>query len=190
MGKFTLGFILVILIIGGCAYYIYRTTGYKFGLDSTILSKGTINISTQDFIDGGKIPADFACDGRNVSPTFLLEHIPSDSKSLVIILDDSDSNPKYFTHWMAFNIDPGVSTIESSKVLGNATVGINDFGNPEYDGPCPPVGETHNYYFRIYALDRVLNLAPNSKRTNLDAAISGHVIAKGQITGTYSRLAN
>ena len=190
MGKFTFGFFLVLLIVAGCGFYIYKTTGYMFGLDSTIFSRGTINISTQDFISGGKIPSDFTCDGRNVSPTFLLEHVPGDAKSLVIVLDDANSTPKYFTHWLAFNIDPNTNIIETSKVLGNSVVGMNDFGNPEYDGPCPPFGETHTYYFRVFALDTTLNLNENSKRVNLESAMNSHIIARGLTSGTYLRKEN
>jgi Raf kinase inhibitor-like YbhB/YbcL family protein len=190
MGKFILGLLLALLVIAGCGYYIYRTTGYTFGLDSTILSKGTINLTTQDIVNGGKIPADFTCDGRNISPTFLLDHIPSDAKSLVIVLDDADSTPKYFTHWLAFNIGPWTTSVESSKVLGNAIVGVNDFGNNEYDGPCPPAGETHKYYFRIYALDTMLNLNQEAQRKGLDSAMNGHIIGKGELTAEYSKVAN
>ncbi len=187
MGKFILGFFLILLTATGIGYYIYRTTGYTFGLDRTIFSRGTINITTQEFANGGKIPPDFTCDGRDTSPTFLLEHIPGDAKSLVIVMEDMNSNPKGFTHWLAFNISPDSGSIEGSKVLGNATLGTNDFGNIEYDGPCPPAGETHKYYFRLYALDTTLNLPESVKRPALDAAINGHIIAKGEISGTYTK---
>lgn len=190
MGKFILGLFIALLIFGGCVYYIYRTTGYKFGIDSTIFSRGTISITSQDFLSGGKIPPDFTCDGRNVSPTIFLDHIPGDAKSLAIILDDVDSDPKYFTHWLAFNIDPNITMIETNKVLGNAIVGINSFGNPEYDGPCPPPGTKHNYYFRIFALDTALNLSQNAKRANLENAMYGHIIGKGITSVTYQRPTN
>ena len=190
MGKFFLALLLIFLILAGSGYYIYRTTGYKFGLDRTVLSRGTISITTQEFLNGGKIPPDFTCDGADLSPTFLLEHIPSSAKSLAIVLDDASSNPKGFTHWLAFNISPNLGSIEGSKVLGNAVVGANDFGNVEYDGPCPPAGQTHNYYFRLYALDTTLNLSSTATRPAFDDAINEHVIAKGEIWGTYVRIAN
>jgi Raf kinase inhibitor-like YbhB/YbcL family protein len=190
MGKFILWFLIPVLIIAGYAFYTYKTTGYMFGLDQTIFSKGSISITTQDFADGGKIPSDFTCDGLNLNPTFLLEHVPDYSKGLAVILEDSDSKPKNFTHWLAFNISPYSSSIEKSKVLGNAIVGTNDYGNAEYDGPCPPAGEMHKYYFRIYALDTTLNLDENAKRSDLNSAMKGHIIAAGEISGTYIRIAN
>lgn len=190
MGKFFLALLLVFLIIAGSGYYVYKTTGYKFGLDRTVLSKGTINITTQEFLNGGKILSGFTCDGTDLSPTFLLEHVPSSAKSLAIVLDDASSNPKGFTHWLAFNIPPHSGSIESAKVLGNATVGTNSFGNVEYDGPCPPTGETHKYYFRLYALDTTLNLSSTATRPAFDDAINKHIIAKGEIWGTYVRMAN
>jgi Raf kinase inhibitor-like YbhB/YbcL family protein len=190
MRKFTLWFLVPILIIAGYGYYTYRTTGYAFGLDQTILSKGVINITSQSFINGGNIPSDFTCDGQDLSPTFLLERVPDYAKSLALILDDSNSNPKYFTHWLAFNIGPYTTSIESTKVLGGAIVGTNDYGNPEYDGPCPPKGETHKYTFTIYALDTTLNLDEKAKRADLDNAMKGHFVATGKITVTYTRVAN
>ncbi|HKB88469.1 MAG TPA: YbhB/YbcL family Raf kinase inhibitor-like protein [Patescibacteria group bacterium] len=190
MGKFFVGLLLVFLILGGAAYYIYTTTGYKFGIDSTILSHGTINISNQEFVNNGKIPSSFTCDGENLSPTFLLQHVPSTAKSLAIILEDTDSAPKYFTHWLAFNIGPSTETIEASKVLGSATVGTNDFGNTEYDGPCPPSGVSHKYYFRVYALDTMLDLTSSATRSSFNTAINGHVITTGEIGAYYTKVAN
>jgi len=190
MGKFILWLILPILLILGVCFYIYKTTGYMFGLDKTIFSKRTIGITTQSFADGGSIPSDLTCDGLNLSPTFFWQFLSDDTKSLAIVLEDSNSNPKNFTHWLAFNISPYDSTIESAKVLGNSIVGTNDYGNKEYDGPCPPVGETHKYYFRIYALDTTLDLGETAKRADLDSAMKGHIIAAGEISGLYTRVAN
>ena len=190
MGKFFLWFILPILVVISYGYYTYQTTGYAFGLDRTIFSKGTINITTQRFMNGGQIPAENTCDGRDLSPAFIFDRIPDYAKSVVLVMDDADSNPKYFTHWIAFNINQYTTSIDSSKYLGEAVVGTNDYGNQEYDGPCPPVGETHKYYFRIFALDIVLTLDETAKRSDLDAAMKGHIIANGEIYGIYTRVAN
>lgn len=190
MGKFFLWLLLPIFIILGVCFYIYKTTGYEFGLDNTIFFRGSISITAQDITDGGEIPSDYTCDGSNLSPTLLLENVPDYAKSLAVILEDSDSTPKDFTHWLAFNISPYNTSIEGSKVLGNAVVGTNDYGNMEYDGPCPPAGETHKYYFRVYALDTTLNLDDTAKRVDLDNAMKGHIIANGETSVIYARIAN
>lgn len=190
MGKFFLTLIFIFLIILGACYYIYRTTGYAFGLDKTILTKGTMGISAQNFADGGVLPQDITCDGQNLSPALTLSRVPDYAKSLVLILDDADSNPKYFTHWIMFNISQYTTNLESGKVLGNVITGTNDYGNQEYDGPCPPNGETHTYYFRIYALDTTLSLDGTAKRVDLDNAMKGHIISSGELKGTYTRVAN
>jgi Raf kinase inhibitor-like YbhB/YbcL family protein len=190
MGKFFLWFLLPVLVIVGFGYYTYKTTGYAFGIDKTILSKGTITITTQSFLNGKEIPPDFTCDGQNFSPSFFLEHVPDYAKSLVLLLDDQDSNPKNFTHWLAFNISPYTTSIEGAKAIGGATLGTNDYGNVEYDGPCPPIGQTHKYFFRIYALDTILNLDEGARRSDLDTAMKGHIIATGETAGIYGRVAN
>lgn len=187
MGRFLLWLVIPILAILGYGFYVFQTTGSFFGIEHTIFFTGAINISTQGFMDGGIIPSDYTCNGENLSPPFILQRVPTDAKSLAIVLEDSNSSPKNFTHWLAFNLNPYTTTIVSSKVLGNVVVGTNDYGNSEYDGPCPPPGETHKYYFKIYALDTVLNLDQNAKRADLDKAMNGHIIATGQILGSYTK---
>jgi Raf kinase inhibitor-like YbhB/YbcL family protein len=137
------------------------------------------------FQEGATIPSKFTCDGADASPPLQIADIPSGAKSLALIVDDPDAPSGLFTHWLVWNLSPQTSTVaEGSAPKG--VHGTNDFGKSGYGGPCPPSG-THRYYFKIFALDRELDLSSGAKRTQLDAAMKGHVVAQGELMGRYSR---
>jgi Raf kinase inhibitor-like YbhB/YbcL family protein len=144
-----------------------------------------MKITSSAFQEGGNIPSKFSCEGADTSPPLQISDVPSGAKSLVLIVDDSDAPGGLFTHWTVWNISPQTTTIaEGSPPKG--IQGTNDFGKSGYGGPCPPSG-THRYYFKIFALDRELDLHSGAKRGQLDAAIKGHVVAQGELIGRYSR---
>lgn len=173
--------IVILLALGGIYYY----ASYGLGIKKSILTKATISISSQEFSKGSSIPLRFSCEGGNVSPSLVLDRVPFDAKSLVLIVDDPDSGTTAFNHWIVFNIDPSITNIEEGKIP-NALLGTNDFGELKYMGPCPEVGK-HKYYFRIYALDTILDLDEGVKRPVLDKAMEGHIIASGETFGTYEQ---
>jgi Raf kinase inhibitor-like YbhB/YbcL family protein len=144
-----------------------------------------MKITSSVFQQGGNIPSKFTCDGADTSPPLQIQEVPPTAKSLVLIVDDPDAPSGLFTHWIIWNISPQASTIaEGSAPKG--VEGMNDFGKSRYGGPCPPSG-THRYFFKIFALDKELDLPAGSKRAQLDTAIKGHVIAQGELMGRYSR---
>src|SRR6266581_1480345 len=144
-----------------------------------------MKIMSSAFQQGGNIPSKFTCDGANTSPPLQISDVPSEAKGLVLIVDDPDAPSGLFTHWAVWNISPQTSTIgEGSTPKG--VQGTNDFGRSGYGGPCPPSG-THRYYFKIFALDRELDLPAVARRGQLDAAMKGHVIAQDELMGRYSR---
>ena len=144
-----------------------------------------MKITSSAFQHGGNIPSKFACDGANSSPSLEIADAPSGAKSLVLIVEDPDAPSGLFTHWLVWNISPQTSAIgEGSTPKG--VQGTNDFGKSRYGGPCPPSG-THRYYFKVFALDRELDLPFGAKRSQLEAAMKGHVVAQGELMGRYSR---
>jgi len=144
-----------------------------------------MKITSSAFQQGGNIPSKFSCDGANTNPPLQISDLPSEAKSLLLIVDDPDAPSGLFTHWVVWNVSPQTTTIsEGSTPKG--VQGTNDFGKSGYGGPCPPSG-THRYYFKIFALDRELDLPFGAKRGQLDAAMKGHVIAQGELMGRYSR---
>ena len=145
----------------------------------------SMKITSSAFQEGGNIPSKFTCDGSDTSPPLQITSIPSNAKTLVLIADDPDAPSGLFTHWLVWNIPLQTSSIaEGSAPKG--VHGINDFGKSGYRGPCPPPG-THRYSFKIFALDRELDLRAGAKRSQLDAAMKGHVIAQGELLGRYAR---
>jgi Raf kinase inhibitor-like YbhB/YbcL family protein len=143
-----------------------------------------MKITTSAFQEGGNIPSKFSCDGGNSSPPLRISDVPTEAKSLVLIVDDPDAPGGLFTHWAVWNISPHTTAIAEGNTPGVA--GTNDFGKSGYGGPCPPSG-THRYYFRVFALDREMDLHSGAKRGQLDGAMKGHVIAQGELMGRYSR---
>lgn len=179
MGKFWFG-ILLFLALGGGIFY-------KYFFDKTIFSKGTIAFSVQEFSNGELIPKRFTCEGPDISPSFLIERVPGDAKSLAIIVEDPDATPEVFTHYILLNVDPQIGSIDQGVIPANTIVATNDFGKQEYNGPCPSLG-SHKYVFKVYALDSEINLPESAKRAEVDNAMRGHIIAKGEYSGTYSKI--
>src|SRR6266487_6195886 len=145
-----------------------------------------MKITSSAFQEGGDIPSKFSREGGNVNPPLRIEGTPQNAKSLVLIVDDPDAPVGLFTHWLVWNIDPKTTEIAENSVPKDGVQGTNDFPGQRYDGPQPPSG-THRYYFKIFALDRTLDLKPGAKRKEVDAAMKGHVISQGQLMGRYTR---
>jgi Raf kinase inhibitor-like YbhB/YbcL family protein len=144
-----------------------------------------MKITSSAFQEGGNIPSKFTCDGSDSSPPLQITGVPSEAKTLVLIADDPDAPGGLFTHWLVWNIPTQTNSIaEGSAPKGMH--GTNDFGKSGYKGPCPPPG-THRYSFKIFALDRELDLRPGARRSQVDAAMKGHIIAQGELVGRYAR---
>ena|SRR5947209_1601384 len=144
-----------------------------------------ITVTSSAFAAGGNIPEQYTCKGANVSPPLLFRGIPQNAKSLVLIVEDPDAPSGLFTHWLIWNIDPHTTTLAEKSVPSGAAQGTNDFGKTGYGGPCPPSG-THRYFFRIFALDKTLELKSGAKRQDLDKAIAGHIVGRGELMGRFA----
>jgi Raf kinase inhibitor-like YbhB/YbcL family protein len=147
--------------------------------------RARMNITSSAFQKGGNIPPKFTCNGSDTSPALQITGVPSEAKSLVLIADDPDAPSGLFTHWLIWNIPPQTNSI-SEGIAPKGVHGTNDFGRSDYKGPCPPSG-SHKYSFKVFALDRELNLRGGAKRSQLDAAMNGHIIAQGELMGRYAR---
>lgn len=134
------------------------------------------------FSNDGSIPERYSCNNENINPTLLISDYPPQSKSFVLIVDDPDAPKGVFLHWLVYDI-PVCEVIEQNSIPGKQ--GINDFGNIRYDGPCPGSG-THRYYFRVYALDTLLNFAEGMQREEIEDAIENHIIDVAEVCGLYS----
>ena len=144
---------------------------------------GLLYVTSSAFEEGAPIPVKFTCDGENISPPIEIDHIPQQAVSLALIADDPDAPGKTWVHWVMWNI-PVTHHLKENQAHG--IQGMNDFGKNNYGGPCPP-GGTHRYCFKIYALDCILFLPLTANKHDLEKAMSGHILAFGQLTGTYIR---
>ena len=145
-----------------------------------------MKLSTKAFSGTRPIPERFTADGKNVNPPLAISGVPREAKSLVLIVDDPDAPMGTWNHWLVWNIKPDTTAIAEDSGPRGAGVGRNDAGTSRYFGPSPPRG-THRYFFRLYALDKVLALSADSDRDALDQAMQGHVLAHAEILGRYGR---
>jgi Raf kinase inhibitor-like YbhB/YbcL family protein len=152
-----------------------------------------IQVLSTAFHQGETIPVQYTCDGNNVSPPLHWDSVPEDAQSLALVCEDPDAPAGVFVHWLIFNFPPIVSNLPEALpttgtlVESGASQGRNDFNNIGYDGPCPPPGNLHRYYFRLYALDTRLRLPKGATKYELARAMEGHILATGQLMGTYKR---
>ena len=149
-------------------------------------------ISSPAFASGAEIPKANTCQGPDVSPLLTWIDHPPQTNSLALIVDDPDAPAGTWVHWVMWNIPAATHLLpenvpKSGQLNSGAIQGRNDFGKTGYNGPCPPPGKTHRYYFRLYALDVKLTLQPGATRQEVDAAMKGHIIGKAEHMGTYRR---
>ncbi len=140
----------------------------------------------------GRIAQVHTCGGRNISPPLSWDNVPEGAKSFALICDDPDAPMGTWVHWVLYGIPASVRFLPEAVPLreqlsDGSRQGKNDFGKTGYGGPCPPRGRPHRYFFRLYALDDVLSLAPGLTKKALLKAIDGHVLAEAHLYGTYGR---
>jgi Raf kinase inhibitor-like YbhB/YbcL family protein len=145
-----------------------------------------LDVSSTAFSEGQSIPEKYTCDGENVSPPIKWSGAPANTKSIAIIVEDPDAPSGTFTHWVLYDI-PGTTKELAEGSSGSGKEGVNGFGNKGYGGPCPPPGGAHRYFFRVYALDTASLGNPGLSKEDVTAAMKGHILAQGQLMGTYKR---
>lgn len=149
-------------------------------------------LKSPSFDSGDSIPEECTCDGSNISPTLTWQGVPTNTESIALIMEDPDSPSGNWVHWVIYNLPEDMTTLSSSVpkeqiLFDDAQQGINSFLNVGYDGPCPPPGAVHRYYFRVYALDTDISLESGATKEELEDAMRGHILAEGELMGTYQR---
>ena len=174
MEKWVAIFMLVVTILLGC-------------VKKEMKKELTIRLEFDTF------PEKYTCDGDDISPKIIIEGLSNETKSLAIIMDDPDAPFRTFTHWLIWNIEPTnviPENIPKESEISEpikAKQGINDFGRIGYGGPCPPAGKPHRYYFRVYALDTMLDIEAGADRKSLEKAMEGHILQYGEAMAKYGR---
>lgn len=160
---------------------------------STAKSAAPLTLTSTAFSAQGEIPGRHTCEGEDVSPALSWSGMPEGAKSLVLIVDDPDApDPKApkmtWVHWVLYNLPPSATSLaEAARELPAGTrEGLNDWKRTGWGGPCPPIGR-HRYFFKLYALDRVLPDLGQANKAQVEKEMQGHVVAKGELVGTYEK---
>jgi Raf kinase inhibitor-like YbhB/YbcL family protein len=153
-----------------------------------------VKLTSTAFTDGGAIPAQYTCDGDNVSPPLAWSGVPAGTKSFVLICDDPDAPGKTWVHWVAYcipgeaqSLAEGLPTLKILRQHGSMEQGVNDFRLVGYGGPCPPPGKPHRYYFKLFALKTPPEVGPGATKADVERAMAGKVVDQTQLMGTYQR---
>lgn len=154
---------------------------------------GSLELTSTAFAEGGTVPSRFTCEGDDLSPPLAWKDPPDGTKSFAVIVDDPDApDPKApkqtFVHWVLYDLPADTRALPQGTKTPpqGARAGKNDFGKTTYGGPCPPVGR-HRYFFKVYALDTVMQDIGHPTAAELTKAMTGHILARGQLMGTYEK---
>ena len=149
-------------------------------------------LSANDIAAGAAIPPRFTCQGEDISPSLAWSGVPDQTKSFVLIVEDPDAPSGLFTHWVIFNIPPGLRSLREGasphgQLPSGSSEGKNDMGKLGYSGPCPPSGKPHHYHFKLYALCDNLSLKSGANRAQVLAAIKGLTLGETELVAIYQR---
>ncbi len=151
-----------------------------------------LQITSTAFAEGQSIPQKYTCQGSDISPPLAWTNTPANTKSFALIMDDPDAPMGTWVHWVLYDLLANTTGLpedvaKTQFIAGNAKQGLNTWPHLGYGGPCPPPGKPHRYFFKLYALDTLLDLKPGLTKKDLLKAMEGHVLAEGQLMGTYQR---
>jgi Raf kinase inhibitor-like YbhB/YbcL family protein len=151
-----------------------------------------MKVTSSAFQEGASIPKKYTADDKDVSPPLRWEGAPEGTKSFALICDDPDAPRGTWVHWVLFNIPGDKSELPedvpaSAKPADGSRQGKNDFGKLGYGGPAPPPGKPHRYFFKLYALDSMLDLKEGASKQDVEKAMANHVLGQGQLIGKYGR---
>ena len=171
--------------VGLLVFWIAALTFFKGGAAMAFELKSSV------FNDKGAIPSKYTCDGNDVSPPLIWSGAPVGTKSFALIADDPDAPVGTWVHWVMWNIPATTTGLKEATDKGaslpdGTKQGTTDFKRTGYGGPCPPSG-THRYYFKLYALDTVLDLDQTTTKSKLESSMKGHVLGQATLMGTYAR---
>ncbi len=151
----------------------------------------SFTLTSTVFAQGESIPVRYTCDGEDISPPLQWDDLPEGTQSLALIMDDPDAPAGTWVHWVLYNIPADKRALSEGipadrELPDGSRHGQNSWGRPGYGGPCPPSG-THRYFFKMYALDTMLDLDPGASKEALLKVMEGHVLAQAELMGTYQR---
>lgn len=164
----------------------------NMGTSDLSTSVMSMELSSPAFKEGETIPKTYTKDGQDVSPPLEWSTPPSATKSLALICEDPDAPSGTFTHWLVFKVPAEAQKLDEKlqpepTLSDGSAQGTNDFKRIGYSGPAPPAGKPHHYVFTLYALDDNPSIKAGATKDQLMAAMKGHILDRGRLTGTYER---
>lgn len=181
-------FLWVLFVIIIIASIVFLSTKEKTEVPAI---QTTMKIESSAFLDGEAIPSKYTCDGSNINPSLSFSDIPSNTQSLALLMEDPDvpvsiRSDGMWNHWVVFNIPPETRKIgEGSEPKG--IQGITTSNSLGYGGPCPPDRE-HRYFFKLYALDTILDLSEGATKEEVIKVMEGHILSSAELIGKYERI--
>jgi Raf kinase inhibitor-like YbhB/YbcL family protein len=182
--------LILILLSAGCK--MKAEQGQTSNSADTILTKSKMIITSTAFHNDSTIPQKFTCQGEDISPALAWSGAPDGTQCFALLCEDPDAPGGTYIHWVIYNIPATERGLAENfpkrdKLPNGTRQGTNDFKQMGYGGPCPPPGKAHRYYFKLYALDAMINIPGEATRDQLLNAMHGHILAEGETMGTYAR---
>ncbi|HET9875886.1 MAG TPA: YbhB/YbcL family Raf kinase inhibitor-like protein [Mycobacterium sp.] len=175
------------VLLAGCGSAGPGKSGGSGGSASASAVPATIAVRSSAFTDGGSIPTRYTCDGAGDVPPLRWSSVPGTARALALFVDDPDAPGGTFTHWVVLDLPPDTTSVRPEQLSTAAVQGSNSAGSTGWTPPCPPEGDPHHYRFTVYALDADTGLPKGTAPTSALSAIEAHAIARGRLTGTYTR---
>lgn len=145
-----------------------------------------MKIISSAFENNGRIPSKYTCNGENINPPLEIVDVPENTKSLLLIVDDPDAPMGTWVHWVVININPDITEIKENSVPDGGMEANTTFGKPGYGGPCPP-GGTHRYFFKLYALNKMLEIDKSRDKESVLIQMEGSILASAELIGFYGK---
>jgi Raf kinase inhibitor-like YbhB/YbcL family protein len=166
-------------------------TAWAFPVSGIAADASSLQLSSSAFANGAVMPVQYTCNGANESPPLEWSGVPTNAKSLALIVEDPDAPSGSFVHWVVYDIPPAKKGMTGKKpgrlFPGGGEEGMNGAGKMGYMGPCPPPGTPHHYHFNLYAIDKNLNLGLQPDAKSVRDAMQGHVVASTEFVGIFGR---
>ena len=185
MQKVVVLLLAAILIFSALLFTKYSFDGITGNVQQMQQSPILLELTSPSFSEKGFIPEKYTCNGEKTSPPLIIQNVPENTVSLVLIMYDLNTRPEKWVHWVLFNIPAETRYIAEDSFPASSLNAKNSWGINSYGGPCPPFG-THNYIFTLYALDTKLNLDQTATKKEIEAAMQEHILEETSLTGLYS----
>ena len=179
--------VLMSILLSACAPSATATSALPTAEPTKTEVTVSFQLTSDAFIHGQSIPAKYTCTGKNVSPALAWNEPPTGTQSFALIVDDPDAGSIPYVHWVFFNIPASVRALPEAMPYDATLPDGSSIGEGGvYQGPCPPSG-THRYFFKLYALDKILDNNISANKDELLKAMDGHILAQAELMGTFAK---